>query len=133
MHVNLEQAEQVIEAARKEKPDLIVIGRSHKKILEHLYSGSDIIEILRQAWERDEINYDGEVYSFQGLTTDQFNSVTLFEEGQQAAEEEGIARTVGGIFRQGELALPAGLRSGLQRLPHFSYSLRRESVRNPCP
>ena len=30
----------------------------------------EVVEILKQAWTRDEINYDGEVYNFQGLTTD---------------------------------------------------------------
>jgi nucleotide-binding universal stress UspA family protein len=41
---------EVIKAARKEDADLIVIGRSHKGVLEHLYSGSDVIELLRRAW-----------------------------------------------------------------------------------
>ena len=40
---------EVIKASDKEETDLIVIGRHHKGILEYLYSGSDIIEILRQA------------------------------------------------------------------------------------
>ena len=40
---------QVIEAARKEIPDLIVIGRSHKGLIDQLYTGSDIIEIVRQS------------------------------------------------------------------------------------
>ena len=40
---------EVIKASQKEEADLIVIGRSHKGILEHLYSGSDVIEILRQS------------------------------------------------------------------------------------
>ena len=30
----------------------------------------EVVEILKQAWTRDEINHDGEVYSFSGLTTD---------------------------------------------------------------
>lgn len=30
----------------------------------------EVVEILKQAWTRDEINYKGEVYDFQGLTTD---------------------------------------------------------------
>ncbi|GAB5446420.1 LLM class flavin-dependent oxidoreductase [Gymnodinialimonas sp.] len=30
----------------------------------------EVVEILKQAWTRDEINYTGEVYDFQGLTTD---------------------------------------------------------------
>ncbi|MEL6645028.1 MAG: LLM class flavin-dependent oxidoreductase [Pseudomonadota bacterium] len=30
----------------------------------------EVVEILRQAWTQDEINYDGEVYQFHGLTTD---------------------------------------------------------------
>jgi nucleotide-binding universal stress UspA family protein len=39
----------VIEAAQKEAPDLIVIGRSHKGFIDQLYTGSDITEIVRQA------------------------------------------------------------------------------------
>ena len=39
---------EVIKAAKKEEADLIVIGRSHKGVLEHLYSGSDITELLRR-------------------------------------------------------------------------------------
>ncbi|MGR3492111.1 MAG: LLM class flavin-dependent oxidoreductase, partial [Shimia sp.] len=30
----------------------------------------EVVEILKQAWTQDEINYDGEVYQFSGLTTD---------------------------------------------------------------
>ncbi|MDG4647614.1 LLM class flavin-dependent oxidoreductase [Roseibacterium sp. SDUM158017] len=30
----------------------------------------EVVEILKQAWTRDEINYEGEVYDFKGLTTD---------------------------------------------------------------
>ncbi len=30
----------------------------------------EVVEILKQAWSRDEINYEGEVYTFKGLTTD---------------------------------------------------------------
>ena len=30
----------------------------------------EVVEILKQAWTQDEINYQGEVYNFQGLTTD---------------------------------------------------------------
>jgi len=41
---------EVIKATRKENADLIVIGRSHKGVLEHLYSGSDVTELLRRAW-----------------------------------------------------------------------------------
>jgi len=40
---------EVIKAAKKEETDLIVIGRSHKGVIEHLYSGSDITELLRRA------------------------------------------------------------------------------------
>ncbi|MBW2478707.1 MAG: universal stress protein [Deltaproteobacteria bacterium] len=40
---------EVIKAAQKEESDLIVIGRSHKGMLEHLYSGSDVTELLRRA------------------------------------------------------------------------------------
>lgn len=30
----------------------------------------EVVEILRQAWTRDTIDYDGEVYQFKGVTTD---------------------------------------------------------------
>jgi len=40
---------EVIKAAQKEEADLIVIGRSHKGVLENLYSGSDVTELLRRA------------------------------------------------------------------------------------
>ncbi len=40
---------EVLKAAEKEAADLIVIGRSHKGILEQLYSGSDITELLRRS------------------------------------------------------------------------------------
>ena len=30
----------------------------------------EVVEILKQAWSQDEINYHGEIYNFQGLTTD---------------------------------------------------------------
>ncbi|MGJ8627542.1 MAG: LLM class flavin-dependent oxidoreductase [Sulfitobacter sp.] len=30
----------------------------------------EVVEILKQAWTRDEINHHGEVYNFEGLTTD---------------------------------------------------------------
>ncbi|MEL6168700.1 MAG: LLM class flavin-dependent oxidoreductase [Pseudomonadota bacterium] len=30
----------------------------------------EVVEILRQAWTRDTIDYEGEVYSFQGVSTD---------------------------------------------------------------
>jgi nucleotide-binding universal stress UspA family protein len=40
---------EVIKAAHNEETDLIVIGRSHKGMLDHLYSGSDVTELLRRA------------------------------------------------------------------------------------
>ena len=40
---------QVFDAARKEEADLIVVGRSRKRFIDQLYSGSDVIEVLRQA------------------------------------------------------------------------------------
>jgi nucleotide-binding universal stress UspA family protein len=40
---------EVIKAAKTEEADLIVIGRSHKGMLENLYSGSDVTELLRRA------------------------------------------------------------------------------------
>jgi len=30
----------------------------------------EVVEILRQAWTRDEIDYEGEIYRFKGITTD---------------------------------------------------------------
>jgi len=37
----------------------------------HRYQRSrEVVEILRQAWTRDEIDYEGEVYTFKGVTTD---------------------------------------------------------------
>ena len=30
----------------------------------------EVVEILKQAWTRDEINFDGEVYQFKGISTD---------------------------------------------------------------
>lgn len=39
---------QVFEAARKEQADLIVIGRSQKRFLDQLYSGSDVVELIRR-------------------------------------------------------------------------------------
>ena len=41
---------EVIKATHKEEADLIVIGRSHKGVLKHLYSGSDVTELLRRAY-----------------------------------------------------------------------------------
>lgn len=41
--------QKVIDAARKEEADMIVIGRSHKGVLDQLYSGSDVTELLRRA------------------------------------------------------------------------------------
>ena len=39
---------EVVKAARKEEADLVVIGRSHKGVLEQLYEGSDVIELIRR-------------------------------------------------------------------------------------
>ena len=30
----------------------------------------EVVAILKQAWSRDEINFEGEIYNFKGLTTD---------------------------------------------------------------
>ncbi len=30
----------------------------------------EVVEILKQAWTQDEINFEGQIYNFQGLTTD---------------------------------------------------------------
>lgn len=40
---------QVFDAARKEEADLIVIGRSQKRFIEQLYTGSDVTELIRRA------------------------------------------------------------------------------------
>ena len=40
---------EVIKAAKKEEADPIVIGRSHKGVLEQAYSGSDVTELLHRA------------------------------------------------------------------------------------
>jgi nucleotide-binding universal stress UspA family protein len=40
---------EVIKAAQKEGSDLIVIGRSQKGVIEQLYAGSDVTELLRRA------------------------------------------------------------------------------------
>ena len=38
---------------------------------EHRYRRSwEVVEVLKQAWTRDEINYEGQVYNFKGLNTD---------------------------------------------------------------
>ncbi|MFQ6548418.1 LLM class flavin-dependent oxidoreductase [Aestuariibius sp. 2305UL40-4] len=38
---------------------------------EYRYKRSkEVVEVLKQAWTQDEINYDGEIYQFHGLTTD---------------------------------------------------------------
>lgn len=39
---------EVIKAAMKEEADLIVIGRSEKGVLEQLYSGSDVVELIKR-------------------------------------------------------------------------------------
>ncbi len=39
---------EIIKTVKQEKPDLIVIGRSHKGPLEHLYSRSDVTELIRR-------------------------------------------------------------------------------------
>ncbi len=40
---------QIIKATEKEDADLIVIGRSHKGLLDYLYAGSHITELLRRS------------------------------------------------------------------------------------
>jgi len=39
---------EILKVVKKEAPDLIVIGRSHKGTLAQLYAGSDIIELMRR-------------------------------------------------------------------------------------
>ena len=38
----------------------------------------EVVEILKQAWSRDEINFEGDVYNFQGLTTDPVRPCLLY-------------------------------------------------------
>lgn len=39
---------QIVEATRKELPDLVVIGNSRKRLIDQLYSGSDITELIHR-------------------------------------------------------------------------------------
>lgn len=39
---------EILKVVKKESPDLIVIGRSHKGPLEQLYAGSDVMELVRR-------------------------------------------------------------------------------------
>ena len=39
---------QIVDATRKEKADLVVIGHSRKRLVDQLYSGSDITELIRR-------------------------------------------------------------------------------------
>ena len=39
---------EILKVVKKESPDLIVIGRSHKGRLEQLYAGSDVTELMRR-------------------------------------------------------------------------------------
>ncbi|SDT95713.1 universal stress protein [Desulfobacula phenolica] len=39
---------EILRVVKKESPDLIVIGRSHKGPLEQLYAGSDVTELIRR-------------------------------------------------------------------------------------
>jgi nucleotide-binding universal stress UspA family protein len=41
-------AAEVVQAARKEEADLVVIGRSHKGGFEQFYSGSTVVELIRR-------------------------------------------------------------------------------------
>jgi len=40
---------EILKVVEKESPDLIVIGHSHKGVLEQLYAGSDVSELIRRA------------------------------------------------------------------------------------
>lgn len=61
----------ILEVVEKEKPDLIVIGRSQKGKLEQLYSRSDITELTRRS--------PVPILVFKHLTKDQRMPVKLFE------------------------------------------------------
>jgi nucleotide-binding universal stress UspA family protein len=39
---------QIVEATKKEQADLVVIGQSRKRLLDQLYSGSDVTELIRR-------------------------------------------------------------------------------------
>ncbi len=39
---------QIVDATKKEKADLVVIGHSRKRLVDQLYSGSDITELIRR-------------------------------------------------------------------------------------
>ena len=39
---------EILNVVEKEAPDLIVIGRSHKGVMKQLYSGSDVMELIRR-------------------------------------------------------------------------------------
>lgn len=39
---------QIVDAAHKEQADLVVIGHAHKRLVDQLYSGSDITELIRR-------------------------------------------------------------------------------------
>ena len=53
---------------------------------EYRYQRShEVVEILKQAWTQDEINYEGEIYQLRGLSTDpvrplstKWRAITLF-------------------------------------------------------
>ena len=44
-------------------------GQKEESAFRYLRS-REVVEILKQAWTQDEINYDGEIYKFKGVTTD---------------------------------------------------------------
>ncbi|NOX35776.1 MAG: universal stress protein [Deltaproteobacteria bacterium] len=62
---------EILKVVKKESPDLIVIGRSHKGALEQLYAGSDVIELIRRT--------DTPILVFKHMMDDNIVPEKLFE------------------------------------------------------
>ena len=56
-------------AAAEEKPTPTIASEKADSSFRYRRS-REVVEILKQAWTRDQIDHDGEVYNFHGLTTD---------------------------------------------------------------
>jgi len=62
---------EILKVVKKESPDLIVIGRSHKGPLEQLYAGSDVAELTRRT--------DVPILIFKHMTEDNIIPEKLFD------------------------------------------------------
>lgn len=62
---------EILKVVKKESPDLIVIGRSHKGPLEQLYAGSDVAELTRRT--------DIPILIFKHMTEDNIIPEKLFD------------------------------------------------------